>query len=161
MVFYWFFQKSLQNHRNFNDFRPKTMKTIGFPMMFNEFCLRRPSGVRPENLFFVRSAVRCAVRRPCAENLFLVSFLLSVARSGARAPRFVFVQCYFFLSGAGVLKKYPPASSGFMPRFVFLSGAICFCPVRLRDFFLSGAGLRGDRRQPGEASDNFCKVSFV
>ena len=94
-------------------------------MFFNEFCLCRPSGVPPENLFFVR----CAVRRPCAE----------ICLSGA------------FLSGAGVLKKFSAGQLRFMLRDFLLYGAIClsgapsifFCPVQA-----SG----GARRQPAEAS---------
>ena len=64
-------QETLKNHWDFNDFRPKTMKTISFLIIFNEFCLRPPSGLHPEILF-------CPVRRPApaCRDLFLSGAIL-------------------------------------------------------------------------------------
>ena len=100
----------------------------------NSVSAARPVSVRrKKNLFFVR----CAVRRPCAEIFF-------------------FVRCYFFCPVRGSWTKKFSAGQLRLhaPRYFFLSGAIFFVRCASEFFFLSGAGLRGARRQPGEASEN-------
>ena len=131
MLFHRFFQKSWKTHWIFDYFRSKTLEAIAFPMIFNEFRLRRPSGLRPE--IFVVCPVRCP------------------------APvRRVFFVCCFFCPVRGSQKKHrrrPLAGSGFMPGIHLLSGAICLLSGGPPSIFLSGAGIRGGS---GEASDFVC-----